>query len=75
MWHLTPDIRHLTPDIWHVTQGTWLGGEHFLKISAPQLLWFGINSVIKILNERITQWINEWITKVLIEPPQLHQVC
>ena len=30
-----------------------------LKISAPQLLWFGMDSVLKILNERMTQWIYE----------------
>ena len=36
-----------------------VGGEHYLKISAPQLLRFGIDSVLKILNERITQSMNE----------------
>ena len=36
-----------------------VGGEHSLNISAPQLLWFGIDSVLKILNERITQSMNE----------------
>ena len=30
-----------------------VGGEHSLKITAPKLLWFGIDSVLKILNERI----------------------
>ena len=35
-----------------------VGGEHSLKISAPQLLWFGIRSALKIfpqstLNESI----------------------
>ena len=36
-----------------------MGYEHSLKISAPQLLRFGIDSVLKILNERMTQLINE----------------
>ena len=36
-----------------------VGGEHSLKISAPQLLWFGIDSVLKIMNERITQSVND----------------
>ena len=36
-----------------------MGGEHPLKISAPQLLRFGIDSVLKILNERMTDSINE----------------
>ena len=44
----------MTRDMWHM-----VGGEHFLKISAPQLLQFGIDSVLKILNEMVTQWINE----------------
>ena len=29
-----------------------VGGEHSLKMSAPQLLWFGIDSVLKILNKK-----------------------
>ena len=36
-----------------------MGGEHSLKMSAPQLLRFGIDSVLKILNERITQSVNQ----------------
>ena len=36
-----------------------MGGEHSLKISAPQLLRFGIDSVLKIMNERITYLINQ----------------
>ena len=35
------------------------GGDHSLHISAPQLLPFGIDSVLKILNERITQLMNQ----------------
>ena len=42
--------------MWHL-----VGGEHSLKISAPQILRFGIDSFLNILNERITQLINEWI--------------
>ena len=37
------------------------GGEHSLKISAPPLLLFGIDSVLNIPNEKITQLINEWM--------------
>ena len=48
-WHVTPDTWHITHDMWHM-----VGGEHSLKISAPQLLQFGIDSVLNILNERIT---------------------
>ena len=42
--------------MWHM-----VGGEHSLKIPAPQLFWFGIYSVLKILNKRMTEWINEII--------------
>ena len=41
-----------------MTCDTWWESEHFLKISAPQLLRFGIDSVLKILNKRITQLMN-----------------
>ena len=34
------------------------GGGHSLKMSALQLLWFGIDSVLKILNKRITESVN-----------------
>ena len=40
-----------------------VGGEHSLKISAPQLLRFGIDSVLKILNERMT--FNESINEII----------
>ena len=43
-WQLTCDMWHVTCIMWHM-----VGGEHSLKISAPQLLWFGINSTLKIL--------------------------
>ena len=50
----------MTPDTWHVTGEMWqmVGGEHSLKMSAPQLLRFGIDGVLKILNKRISQLIN-----------------
>ena len=40
-----------------------VGGEHSLKMSASQLLRFGIDSVLKILNKRITQLINQSINQ------------
>ena len=67
-WYLTPDTKHRTPDTWHLTPDTghvtcdmWhkVGGEHSLKTSASWPLWFGIDSFLKILNERISYWINE----------------
>ena len=51
-------------------------GEYSLKMSAPQLLQFGVDSFLKILNERITEWMNyKWMTKVFIEQPRLRRVC
>ena len=77
MWHSTRDTVHMTGDMWHVTPDMWhtVGGEHSLKISAPQLLRFGIDIVLKILNKRITQGMNESVTKVIVEQPRLHRVC
>ena len=47
----------MTPETWHVTRDMWhmVGGEHY-----PQLFWFGIDSVLKILNKRITDSVNKW---------------
>ena len=70
----------MTCDIQHM-----VGGKYSLKISAPQLLRFGIDSVWTILNKRSTddsekkeylmnQSMNELIRKVFIEQPQLHWV-
>ena len=37
------------------------GGEHSLKMSAPYLLWFECNDVLKVWRKRITELINESI--------------
>ena len=50
---MTPDTWNVRRDMWHMVEG-----EHSLQITAPQLLWFGIDSVLKNLNENITQWID-----------------
>ena len=53
-----------------------VGDEQSLKISAPQLLQIGRrDSVWKILNKRMIQLVNELITKVFVEQPQIHLVC
>ena len=61
MWHVTRDTWHLTPDMWHMTCDMWhvVGGEHCLKISAPQLLRFVIYDILKIWRKRLTHWLNE----------------
>ena len=39
-----------------------VGGEHSLKISAPQLLWFGIDSTLNIFPQTMTHLMNELIS-------------
>ena len=56
---------HLPPDTWHVTNGGG-GCEHSLKVPAPQLLWFGMDSVLKIWTKGS---LNEPGTEVIVEPP------
>ena len=43
-----PTFFHVTHDMCHK-----VGGEHSLKISAPQLLRFGIDSVLKIMTHKL----------------------
>ena len=59
-----------TCDSWYV-----VGVEHFLKISAPQLLRFGNEGVLKIWRKRMTYRVNELMTKVFVEQLRLHRVC
>ena len=50
-WNLTPDTWHLICDTWHVTHGgDWIFSQN---VRSPAL-WFGMNSVLKILNKRMT---------------------
>ena len=62
--------------MWHVTFETWqVGeGEPSLEISAPWFLWFGGEGVLKIFPQRMSYWMNEWITKVFVEQLRLHRV-
>ena len=61
--HLTRYIWHVTCDMWLVTYDMWhmMGGEHSLKMSAPQLIRLGIDSVLKIWRKSISEWLNELI--------------
>ena len=60
MWHVTRDMWPVRRDTWHVTCNMWhvVGGEHSLKISAPQLFWFVIYDILKIRRKRLTELIN-----------------
>ena len=64
----------MTRDMWHVTCDTWWAGEHSLKISAPKLFRFGIESSLKIFWEK-DDLINQLMTEVIVEQPRLHRVC
>ena len=44
----------MTLDMWHM-----LGVKYYLKNLGPQLLYFGMNSVLPILNKG---WLNEWMS-------------
>ena len=46
-------------------------GKHSLKISAPQLLRFGIDNVLKIMNKRMTKLVN----RVMNELGAAHKLC
>ena len=54
---MTPEAWHLIYDTWHLTLSG--GGEHSLNLSSPHLLWFGIDSFLKILKKRVTDWMNQ----------------
>ena len=70
---MTPDMWHVTCDIWHVTHDKWhiVEAKHSFNISAPRLLRLGIVSVLKILNERMTEshMIKEAWTILSMTPP------
>ena len=55
--------------MWYVTRGMGhMGGVvHFLKILAlaAKLFKFRIDSVLKIQNERITEYMHEWMNELL----------
>ena len=51
--------------------GHMVGGKYSFKISAPKLLRFGIDSVWKILNEMISESINELQRCYRIAPAKL----
>ena len=63
--YLTPDTWHVTHDPWHVTCDIWWGVTIISR--------FGIDSVLEILNKRMTEWmtelIKEWMIQVFLEQP------
>ena len=49
--------------MWHMKCYMWhmVGGENSLKMSAPHLLWLEIDSVLKILNKKMTDLVTELV--------------
>ena len=76
-WHLTHDMSHVTCDMWQVICDMWnvVGGEHCLIISAPYLLRFVIYAILKILTKKMTESMNESVTRVFVEQSRPHRVC
>ena len=76
MWHLTPDTWHLTRDTWHLTCDTWWGVNILSKFQLPSSFGLGGKGIWRSGGKGSLTWsISEWITKVFIEQPRLHQVC
>ena len=50
-WASTWSVTCVTFDMWHVVEG-----EHSLKTSAPKLIQFGKDSILKIGRNRIAEW-------------------
>ena len=66
----TKDTWHLTLDNWHRTCDTWWGANILLKFQLPSSYGFeGFEERGRWLNELI----NQWVTKVIVEQPRLHQ--
>ena len=48
-----------------------VGGEHSLKMSAPQLLWFGIDSALNIFPQTISYLPYETVYRTALATPGL----
>ena len=72
MWNMTWDSWHVLRDMWHVTCDMLLGVNIVSKFQLPSSygLWFMIFWRFGGKGSMI-----DWITKVFVEQPQLHQVC
>ena len=62
--------------MWHLTCDIFWGLNILSKYQLPISYGWGWTVSWEILNERITQLVNEEvITKVFVEQPRLHRVC
>ena len=78
MGHVTCDRLHMTCNTWHMTHEMLVGGKVNIlsKFSSLALtvcdLWYYEDLEEKA--DLLTHWINELITRLFIEQPQLHRV-
>ena len=66
----------MTPDTWHAASDTWHGwGWIFSQISASQLFWFGIDSVLMILGlfyKHLRDWLINSLSDLLVKISSKH---
>ena len=69
------DMWHVTRDTWHVTRDTF-GGVNILskfQLSSFYRIWFMI--LWRYYRKRMSDLINQWITRLFVGQPRLHRVC
>ena len=73
--YVTRDMWHVTRDTWHVTCDTFGGVNIISKFQLPSSyrLWFMI--LWRYFRKRLTDLINQWMTRLFVGQPRLHRVC
>ena len=80
-WHVARDMWHVTGDMWHVTGGTWhvtnsVGwtlSQNFSTLALPVWDWECLDDILT--KGSLTESMNQLLTEVIVEQPQLHRVC
>ena len=77
MWHVTPDTWQMTHDVWQVTHDIWhLVGVNILsKCQLPSSYGLGVMMFQRFGGKGSLTHLMQWITKVFVGQPRLHQVC
>ena len=80
MWNVTSDIRHLTHDMWHVkhdmlhmTCDRWWKVNNLSDFQDPSSYCLKVKVFWRYFGKWVTQFINQWMTKLFVEQPRLHQ--
>ena len=70
---MTCDRWHMTCDTWHTTHSLrWTFSQNFSSLALPVWDWVCLEDILT--KGWFIQWINELMTKVIVEQPQLHQI-